>query len=48
MLAITSDDIHVEDNGNLEEKFQEKERKRWEGDVTSHFSEVDEFDLSFS
>jgi len=27
---------------------QEKERKRWEGDVTSHFSEVDEFDLSFS
>merc|ERR1712079_784303 len=26
---------------------QEKERKRWEGDVTSHFSEVDEFDLSF-
>jgi len=27
---------------------QEKERKKWEGNVTSHFSEVEEFDLSFS
>ena len=48
MLATTSDDIHDGVIGNLERKFQEKERKRWEGDVTSHFSEVDEFDLSFS
>jgi hypothetical protein len=27
---------------------QAKERRQWEGNVTSHFSEVEEFDLSFS
>ena len=35
-------------SSNIDIKSQEKERKKWEGNVTSHFSEVEEFDLSFS